>query len=373
MSLEKVEEIKKKVVKKQEVSEKLTKEDFISKVTLAANNAYGEDNVECKVIGTQLITIIRFPEININNGRPGSENKTTIYNLLVRFKVNLDNFRLINNLEGRVLSCSSYNLLSGYVHSHLRRASNTSDYNWGWGTFCTGSGPINDIVFRSSKEVDENKRLNHVLAYLFHLREFVSWQSDEGVPFYYLNKRQSYLRSENSNRNLLSSNRYHSNDIHRGLVFLILEELLNFCDVELKLNKTNGTFNIDVYPHIINNSLLAELVTKIKPKVKKDFHQGLIAYARPNSNTYYDVNEEYSKKVLMSKINALCAEIGSYRFKGKKIDFTCVDIKDIKDIKKNDIVNSDPKIEVLNYYMVREAMQYFISIENFYKKNSIKF
>ena len=367
MNLEKVE---KKVVEKQETSEELSEKDFISKVTLAANNAYGEDNVECRVIGTKLITTIRFPEITIQNGKLGSENKTTIYNLLVRFKINLSNFRLMSDLEGMVLSASWYNLLSGYVHSHLKKASNISNHNWGWQKFCTGSGPINNIVYRSSKESDKTKRLSHVLAYLFHLREFVSWQSDEGIPYYYLNKRKNYLYSEDSNNNLLSTDRYHTREIHQALIFLIMEELLTFFNLVFKLKTASKTFNMHAYSSDITDEVLMELAIKIKPKVKKEFHFGLIAYKKANSNSYYSVNEECSKKVLTAKANKLCLEIGSYTFKGKKIDFTCVDIKDIKE--KN-IASSDSKIEIINYYMVREAIKYFNSIEDFYDKNSIKF
>lgn len=369
MDLQKKKVVKKKVVKKTAKSKSLTAEDVKNKIITTAGNAYGEENVECKIIGGLIQTIIRFPKVDIHNGTGESDSKTTIYDLFVSFNISCTTFRLLSGVKGRVMKASWYNLLSGYKHSHLHRASNCSRDGWDWDTFCTGSGPINDIVNRSCVEQNKDKLINHIIAYIFHLREFVSWQSDSGVPYYYLNKRNEYLYSSNASTQV-NSDRYLDRPCHEAVLYEIIDILKDNLKLNIAYNEYNTpriSLNYPSLSHELRMFVAAELKKRIN---NSSYFWGVICYETKNSFEQYTEIPESNISSLKTVIEQMCNRISKYEFKGKEICFECVDLEDLEKI--NDSSQVEVYQEVVNTYLLNEALDRAHTISNFYKNNSLK-
>lgn len=132
----------------------------------------------------QLHIIIKFSKIQITNSRGDNHE---IIDLYVRFKLECYDllisisFVINSYIEGVRSTLYDYEALSGYIHSHLIafQVQYVDEYNFNY--FCTGYGPINIAL---GKLQSRNYYKNLILrGFLYQLRDFVAWESLEGIPY----------------------------------------------------------------------------------------------------------------------------------------------------------------------------------------------
>lgn len=142
----------------------------------------GDDELYRKVLkaAKKMLTyqaIIHFPLITLTNSGNISH---IIRDLYVRLNFSIDG-KLKNTPEGVRATGTVAEILTGYVHSHLRRLE--WDY-MAFQEFCTGSGPINATII----DLKENFDPIQLQMLCNHINEMVCWESIEGVPYVYISE-----------------------------------------------------------------------------------------------------------------------------------------------------------------------------------------
>jgi hypothetical protein len=359
-------------IKKKSKVNLYSKKSIIEKILNVAGNAYGKDNVEVEFIDSYIVTTIRFPKINITNGRSSAPNNTTIHNFFVKFSIDPKGLKIMSGISGAAMAATSYNMLSGYVHSHLTSASNDKSTGWTFKKFCTGSGPISRILNMTHGEKNQKKSMIHIMAYIFHLREFLSWQSDSGIPFYYLNNRiNNFLsNSQSNNRNLLNENYYHENSELNVINYELMMLIKDVAVINVFKDK-EGNFKQITLVVAFTTELLRSFAEKIKLVIDPRFFKGLICYRASNGTTLMEkenIDLDYKRNTVIK----MCETIPSITFNKKIIKFKCVDFDDMENLSnsENEIDTSE---EIVNPYYCRNVLYNLNKhLTDFYLQNSIK-
>lgn len=131
-----------------------------------------------KVYITQLYIVIYFPEVIVTNSNKES---LVIKDLFVRVGIN-ESGQLDYNLEGIRSTYSIPEMISGYIHSHLRSIKWSEDsYKFNriaYRSFCLGASDL--ITFANLYNSSNN--IADFESYLFMLNTVVSWESLQGGP-----------------------------------------------------------------------------------------------------------------------------------------------------------------------------------------------
>jgi hypothetical protein len=116
--------------------------------------------------------IIKFPQVTITNGR----RKTVIHDLFVKMRAHPKG-TLVSTLEGVVATYTKAHALGCYMHSHLA-AQDVRRRTPVFGTFCLGEGEITQVLTLLAQRYNE---INFAMLCI-HIRNFVEWESLDGVP-----------------------------------------------------------------------------------------------------------------------------------------------------------------------------------------------
>lgn len=119
--------------------------------------------------------IIRVPEFVIKNSRG---NSTTIRDMFVRLQVLPDGRIAYTGLEGMVTTFTKAQARMGYMHSHLVPTHQGLHSIPSFGGFCTGQGPIGQVLALLQNKYDD---VNFQMLCL-HIKNFLEWESLEGTP-----------------------------------------------------------------------------------------------------------------------------------------------------------------------------------------------
>lgn len=149
--------------------------------------AYGEEGLN--IIGV----VILFKDITIKNSK---DKEHPIKDLFVRIKLHISGSNLrIEELHGGRTTISYDEWSSGYMHSHLpsRRPEGTRSNPPYWGSFCRGSGHINDFI----AEINSGGgfKEENLTPFLIQILGLVSWESLEGGPHITLDRIKSFPSS----------------------------------------------------------------------------------------------------------------------------------------------------------------------------------
>lgn len=113
---------------------------------------------------------IRFPEVNISNGK----DVHTLTDLWVHFCIDSKG-RVHDALQGARSSATAEEFLSGYKHSHL----NGGYHNVAFSYFCLGSGPLSNLVNIVGDKYDKSI----FQMFLLNIKTYVAWESIAGTPY----------------------------------------------------------------------------------------------------------------------------------------------------------------------------------------------
>lgn len=127
--------------------------------------------------------IIKFDEIIITNYK---QHNADLKDFFIKFTMvfscvdkNQLSCRLFNSdLYGRRSTMYDFELITGYVHSHLPRSYNFGDFN----RFCLGSGPINLVLI----DLSNSKTSFNIIkfkGFLYQIKSYLAWESIEGTPY----------------------------------------------------------------------------------------------------------------------------------------------------------------------------------------------
>lgn len=126
--------------------------------------------------------VIYTPEVVITN-RNG--NSHTIKDIFVRYPLKA-NGSLTGNFDGMRTSYTSNEYRSHYTHSHL------SGTCINWSRFCTGSGPINQVIALLAAGFNP---INFELL-CYHTKSYLAYESIEGTPYMYLEQIGSGVQTQ---------------------------------------------------------------------------------------------------------------------------------------------------------------------------------
>lgn len=237
--------------------------------------------------------IIHYPEIIITNGH----NKHKITDLYVRLNTRSRNTDMFIHtwIYGRRSSKTLEEIYSGYEHSHLLGA----PYYTYFEKFCTGSGPINNIIGNSCdfSTVEEWKYL------LLVLDNYLKWESISGVP---------YRRIDNIYSTEVSSS--------------IDSSYVNYLIKNIKLKNLNfkiSDSDITIIPD-------ENIETILFPIIKDNGWQSLLCY-KTQEGKYVSKN----KTNLENKYKYLDGKQLNFIFKGEEIKFKILNTENINDYEFN--------------------------------------
>lgn len=136
---------------------------------------------------------VRFPELTITNSEGASHD---IKDLWVLFSV--DPKFSISDLRGIRSQLTRQEAISGYMHSHLHSAlldnrSNAIEAE----NFCLGQGEINQVITKLA--LGGYQAIDFTL-FCLHLKNYVVWESIEGVPYNYIKKIATTSRASRNRR-----------------------------------------------------------------------------------------------------------------------------------------------------------------------------
>lgn len=120
---------------------------------------------------------IKFDDITITNGSTSHD----IKDLWVRF--NVGKTGAVSNLQGLRSYMTFEEARVGYMHSHLPATPMTSSTPPNFEHFCLGTGEITQVIMFLADQFDT---INFTL-FCLHLKNFLAWESIDGVPHIYLN------------------------------------------------------------------------------------------------------------------------------------------------------------------------------------------
>jgi len=119
--------------------------------------------------------IIKFPEVTISNSKKMSH---VIKDLYVKFSVKKDG-KFGGDIKGVRTIISEEEFHTRYMHSHLPAFSPESIR---FDNFCTGEGPINQVISLLRSKFDET----NFTLFCLHLKNYVAWESLEGNPYMHM-------------------------------------------------------------------------------------------------------------------------------------------------------------------------------------------
>jgi hypothetical protein len=155
--------------------------------------------------------VIYFPEITLSNMNRNSHTIKDLY-FSVLFKTDL---KVEGTIRGMRTTFTRDEWVSQYTHSHLSGLCTT------FRDFCTGTGPINQVISILKTEYDE---INFEM-FCYHIKTFLEYESIEGTPF-------KYLEQIGTDRNITTIDEY---TYLAQLNFIYKEFLQTFDLTELKL------------------------------------------------------------------------------------------------------------------------------------------
>jgi hypothetical protein len=181
-------------------------------------------NWDIQMTDTYCNVIIKYPKVDITNGKPGV--KYTITDLYVKLSFDFD-FILVFRPSGLRGSLSYLDYESNYRHSHLPRGSrSTFDYQ----TFCLGGSELATMITEWQMPGREFNILEFELL-LYQLSTYVAWESLGGGPYY----RISSIKVDGTKVNVYSDEKrkYFKHFVQKQMVY------------PLKYNKSKNRFTIE--------------------------------------------------------------------------------------------------------------------------------
>jgi hypothetical protein len=143
-------------------------------VTQVDDTSFG---VNIKRVTLAYHIVIRIPEFTIKNSRG---NSTVIRDMFIRLQVLPDGRLAHGGLEGLVATFTKAQARTGYMHSHLIPAQPGLGRVPSFCGFCLGQGHINQVIALLQAKYNE---VNFQMLCL-HIKNFLEWESLEGVPHY---------------------------------------------------------------------------------------------------------------------------------------------------------------------------------------------
>ena len=232
-------------------------ETFVSWCKKQFIDVYGEEYVDFQ----DRTVVVWFPEITITNSVEQSHLMRDVY---LRFQIYGGGEAHLTHLNRGTVTEREYR--NNYQFSHC----NTSSvYDW-CNSFCFGDTPIKDLRY-NLKNRDKLFVFKNLKFFLESLKEYLSWESLEGVPY---NKIDNVIND--SNRWYRSNYEISKND---------LETVYN--TAISKMSSFKYDFNSDnVYLTDSSVSMLAEILTQ-------EFPQHSTYYLNGNSVEEYNTNGGY--------------------------------------------------------------------------------
>lgn len=308
--------------------------------------------------------IIKFDEIIITNYK---QHNADLKDFFIKFTMvfscvdkNQLSCRLFNShLYGRRSTMYDFELITGYVHSHLSRDYIFGDFN----RFCLGSGPISLVLIDLSNKATPFNVIKFK-GFLYQIKSYLAWESIEGGPYIKMIERNN-IHNDFIGKNakcFCKLNTYYSHsDIENTQIkqlcskfvkLLISNELIN---ITLKKNLKKDINEIDVemslekeleFVNFLKNNEIIHLPINVVVNTKE---LDLFAIKR---------NNEYYKPDLQNKLtyNRTLDNKELFEFKGEMIKSKIISSESIK-------VES---IVVLNPYFKKKLLS---TIKNIILKN----
>lgn len=206
-------------------------------------------NIENPVVDI-LGIIIHYDKLTISN----SNGKThDITDLFVKISIVRDDNEIhISHLSGGRTSITYAEYCSNYFHSHLpqgQRKVFSNNTLPGWGSFCRGSGHINDFMAELNSDGITEERL---IPFLVQITGLVSWESLEGGP----HKTMRNIKV-NSNRGRISTPTNSDSKYLLDKVINYHKDNDNIPDIEFKIE--SGQYKI------VDNDRFEKFLTETVP------------------------------------------------------------------------------------------------------------
>lgn len=301
--------------------------DFEYKLSISEKTISGKKvrkiNIDLQAI------IIHFPEINITNTR---KDKHTILDLFVRIVLNIreENRLMIRDTQGARMQMSYAEYSSNYAHSHLSvNMVKPGDGTPVWGSFCTGSGHINEAI--SEVNADGFQEADFI-KYLLYLHTLVTWESLEGTP--YRQMRDIFPRFQSASG--YSPNKNSSLDLYR--------DILADCDKNNRIPAVNFLMETG----------------RFKVKSDEEFDKFLVSipFTDRQKQAYLCKKDESGRYWRYGSSFEYSLPIGTYKpilwFKGQHLTFKVNDLKE-EEKEENYIIHPDMKT------IIKEEIEYEIN------------
>lgn len=288
------------------VKQKTPNEEFIDLLTSCTLKAFHESDVDIKCITNEVYVVLYFPEVTIRNS---NNQKHVIKDTYIRLTFNLKEKYPLSDVGIRRGTYTYAEYQSTYIHSHVSGRFNImlSDYE---NSICWGSTTIASLKTLLNSKFDSSNYVN----FLWLLKNWMSWESLEGVPFRHLDKIKitqstTYIDYRTEARTIVNS------------IFTerVLPDLKIQSDFLNKFNSFEIIQNISSSTYInltdINNSTLEKI---IKPFTN---HVGLM-----KNGNFEIISQINISKSTIDSINKLSVP---FKFKDKtitpKIDYTGIE------------------------------------------------
>lgn len=278
--------------------------------------------------------IIKFDEIKIINS---SQNEADLKDFFVKFKI-LFNYDINNNLLCKLNHRNLYGMRStrydfelntGYIHSHLPRSYDFTDFE----NFCLGTGPISLVLIELSNNI---KPFNIIKfkGFLYQIKSYLEWESLEGGPYIKITDRNN-IHSQIVNKFCFNIDVYSAHVFLIKKLFALFTKTLiynNLINITLKKNFTKDINDIiiemslekelEFIKIIKDDNFLSKYLNEKELEIFKSFNEYLFAIKR--NNIYYktsllninlSIDNELNNKYLFDfkdeKVNSKILELES--------------------------------------------------------------
>jgi hypothetical protein len=194
--------------------------------------------------------VIYVPELTIVNSNGKSHAIKDIY-ISISLKTDL---KIEGSIRGMRTTFTRDEWVSQYTHSHL------SGICTNFRDFCTGSGPINQVISILKTEYDD---INFEML-CYHIQNFLAYESIEGTPF-------KYLEQIGTDRKLTQIEE-HSYQTQLSLIYIKFIQAFSIEEIR-SLLKFRININFEIEPTEEFEKLLGKLLLRLKSNTNIERNQ----------------------------------------------------------------------------------------------------
>lgn len=275
----------------------------------------------------KISVVIHYPEFIIENS---DGRQHTIKDLLVTFDIqnNGDDEYHIYNLHGTRGFMSYAEWFVGYRHSHLTSNKPTSFNDvFITGSFCTGSGEINDVM---ATLWENGYSEEHFEMFLHTLNTVAEWESLEGIP---------YIKMES----ITIGKKQNLSDVSDSSVKLYYDYIFNaLSDVDFDFVFSDNRYKIkqnEKYENIIKNIIINNmqsywsklLVTKVGDKYYGYSHPEIIdlhdMFNNVDGEKPYTLIQNYVVQFEVEQYSGELPDINNYKVHPKILNYAARELE----------------------------------------------